>query len=149
MPSFTPTTSKGRTNWCTGLRRILHAQDQAEARKMFHHLQQSLQGKANKALELLEEDLEDAIAVLTLPEKYHRRLRTTNMVERLNEEIRRREKVVRIFPNERAAFRLLGALLAEQHKIWSTGRKYLNMEDYWQWRQQIGHAESSPLSVAK
>ena len=132
-----------------GLRRILHASDQTEARKMFHHLQQSLDGKADKALPLLEEGLEDAIAVLTLPEKYHRRLRTTNMVERLNEEIRRREKVLRIFPNEESAFRLLGALLAEQHELWSTGRKYLNMDDYRQWRKLMHQEESKLLSVAK
>lgn len=132
-----------------GLRRILNAHDQTEARQMFDHLQQSLEGKADNALNLLEEGLEDAIAVLTLPEKYHRRLRTTNMVERLNEEIRRREKVLRIFPNEDAAFRLLGALLAEQHEIWSTGRKYLNMDDYWQWREQMHQEETKSLSVAK
>lgn len=132
-----------------GLRRILHSLDQKEAREMFHHLQQSLEGKADNALNLLEDGLEDAIAVLTLPEKYHRRLRTTNMVERLNEEIRRREKVLRIFPNEAAAFRLLGALLAEQHEVWSTGRKYLNMDDYWQWRKLTHQEEAKPLSVAK
>ncbi len=132
-----------------GLRRILNAHNQTEARQMFDHLQQSLEGKADNALNLLEEGLEDAIAVLTLPEKYHRRLRTTNMVERLNEEIRRREKVLRIFPNEAAAFRLLGALLAEQHEHWSTGRKYLNMDEYWQWRKQMHQEEAKPLSVAK
>ena len=71
------------------------------------------------------------------------------MVERLNEEIRRREKVLRIFPNEAAAFRLLGALLAEQHELWSTGRKYLNMDDYWQWRKLMHQEETKPLSVAK
>lgn len=132
-----------------GLRRILHSLDQHEAREMFRHLQQSLEGKADNALNLLEEGLEDAISVLTLPEKYHRRLRTTNMVERLNEEIRRREKVLRIFPNEAAAFRLLGALLAEQHELWSTGRKYLDMDDYWQWRKLMHQEETRPLSVAK
>lgn len=57
------------------------------------------------------------------------------MVECLNEEIRRREKVLRTFPNEAAAFRLLWALLAEQHEAWSTGLKYLKMDDYWQWRK--------------
>jgi transposase-like protein len=53
---------------------------------------------------------------LVLPEKYRLRLRTTNMLERLHEEIRRRERVIRIFPNERPALRLIGALLAEQHE---------------------------------
>jgi len=44
------------------------------------------------------------------------------MQERLNEEIRRREKVIRIFPNEESAMRLIGAMLAEKHEVWSTGR---------------------------
>ena len=47
--------------------------------------------------------LEDAVAVLVLPQRYRRRLRTTNMCERLNEELRRRERVIRIFPNEASA----------------------------------------------
>jgi putative transposase len=48
----------------------------------------------------LEGGFEDATAVFALPEKYRKRLRTTNMQERLNEEVRRRERVIRIFPNE-------------------------------------------------
>ena len=67
-----------------------------------------------------------------LPEKYRRRLRTTNMQERLNEEIRRRERVIRIFPNAKLAHRLLGALLVEQHEVW-VGQCYLNMEDFHEW----------------
>jgi len=57
-------------------------------------------------------------------------LRTTNSQERLNQELRRRERVVRIFPNRAAALRLLGAVLLEQHEQWSTGRKYLEMDEY-------------------
>ena len=46
------------------------------------------------------------------------RFRTTNMQERLNEEVRRRERVIRIFPNDESALRLIGALLAEQNEVW-------------------------------
>jgi transposase-like protein len=85
--------------------------------------------------------LEDAIAVLALPAKYRRRLRTTNMVERLTgdvlspKEIRRRERVIRIFPNSVSAERLVGALLQEQHEKWLTGRKYFDMTEYFEWKQ--------------
>jgi transposase-like protein len=48
----------------------------------------------------------------------------------LNEEIRRRERVIRIFPNEESIIRLLGAMLMEQHEKWISGRKYFNMEEY-------------------
>ena len=62
-------------------------------------------------------------------------MRTTNIVERLNEEIRRRERVIRIFPNGASVERLLGALLMEQHELWSTGYKYFDMAAYWDWRR--------------
>ena len=52
-------------------------------------------------------------------------------IERLNEEIRRRERVIRIFPGEESAIRLIGALLVEQDEKWSTGRKYLELDDYY------------------
>lgn len=65
--------------------------------------------------------------MLVLPQKYRQRLKSTNLLERLIAEVRRREPVIRIFPNERSAWRLLGTLLAEQHEVWSTGRRWLNM----------------------
>ena len=55
-------------------------------------------------------------------------------MERLNEEIRRRERVIRIFPNEASALRLIGALLAEQHEVWSTGKRYFDMTEYFEWK---------------
>ena len=72
------------------------------------------------------------MAVMALPEKYRKRLRTTNMQERLNEEIRRRERVIRIFPNDDSALRLIGAMLAEQNEVWQE-RKYLDMQEYHEW----------------
>ncbi|MGG6469955.1 transposase, partial [Saccharococcus caldoxylosilyticus] len=67
--------------------------------------------------------------------RYRRRLRTTNGVERLNEEIRRRERVIRIFPNRESVYRLVGAVLIEIDEKWMSGRKYLDMSEYWQWRK--------------
>jgi hypothetical protein len=67
-----------------------------------------LEDEAEDALDVLEEGIFDATAVLALPEKYRGRLRTTSMVERLIQEIRRREKVIRIFPNQASAWRLVG-----------------------------------------
>jgi transposase-like protein len=58
-------------------------------------------------------------------------LRTSNGIERLNQEIRRRERVIRIFPNEASAIRLIGALLIEQDEKWSTSRKYFEMDVYY------------------
>jgi putative transposase len=75
-------------------------------------------------------------------------LRTTNGVERLNAEIRRRERVIRIFPNRDSAIRLLGALLLEQHEAWTTGPRYLNLEPYWQAKRSAGAAEEPSQSEA-
>ncbi|MEV2791886.1 transposase, partial [Paenibacillus larvae] len=62
-------------------------------------------------------------------------LRTTNSVERLNEEVRRRERVIRIFPNRESVIRLIGALLMEQDEKWAAGKKYLDMTEYMEWRK--------------
>ena len=82
-------------------------------------------------MDCLENGLEDGIAVLLLPQRYRQRLRTSNLAERMNEEIRRRERVIRIFPNDDAAMRLIGALLAEKYEEWQTMAKYF--EDF-EWK---------------
>jgi len=74
------------------------------------------------------------MAVMALPERYRKRLRTTNGVERLNQEIRRGERVIRIFPNEESALRLIGTVLIEIDEAWSSGPCYFNMADYWEWK---------------
>lgn len=74
------------------------------------------------------------MAVMALPEPVRRRLRTTNAIERLNREIRQRERVVGIFPNEEAALRLIGAVLMEIDEAWAAGHRYLDMTEYWIWR---------------
>ena len=96
---------------------------------------------------MLEVGWEEATAVLALPAKYRRRLRTTNMLERFIEEIRRREKVIRIFPNEESAYRLIGALCAERHEEWSTGRRYLMMDAFYEWKVSA-RPDDDPLPTA-
>lgn len=123
--------------------RILQASTPEKARAAFEEVQAALEGQADKALAKLEAGFEDATAVLVLPAKYRRRLRTTNMLERFNEEIRRRERVVRIFPNVVAAWRLIGALSCEQHEVWSTGRRYLNMDEFFAWKAALEEPEAA------
>lgn len=118
-----------------GLKRIFCAETTKEARQRFDELAEQMEGKAGKAIDCLEQGLEDALAVLGLPEKYRKRMKSTNMQERLNQEIRRRERVIRIFPNEDSAERLMGALLAEIHEEWQ-GRRYLDMEEFYDWEEQ-------------
>jgi len=84
---------------------------------------------AAKIAEHLEEHIEECLACLAFPESHRRRIRTTNGLERFNQELKRRTRVVRIFPNRQACLRLVTALAAEQSEEWLTGRRYLNMEE--------------------
>ena len=77
--------------------------------------------------EKIEEEIEEAIAVLNFPPSHRKRIRTTNACERLNQEIRRRTRVVRIFPNEASALRLVSAIAMEESEEWETGRQYLDV----------------------
>lgn len=112
---------------------VLQAADMAEARRCLQEFVERFQTNAAKAVECLEAGFDDAMAVMSLTEKYRKRLRTTNMQERLNEEVRRRERVIRIFPNDESALRLIGALLAEQNEVWQE-RHYLDMDEFEQWK---------------
>lgn len=114
------------------LRELYEAVDLDSARKVRDQILGKYETKAPKAAALLDEAFDDVTAVLTVPLKYRKRLRTTNGVERLNQEIRRRERVIRIFPNEASVIRLMGALLMEQDEKWQAGRKYFDMDLYYQ-----------------
>jgi putative transposase len=128
------------------LRLVFEAPDLATARTQRDTLLTSYEAQAPQAMATLEYGFDDATAVLALPTPYRKRLRTTNSLERLNQEVRRRERVIRIFPNRESAVRLIGAVLLEQDELWSTGHRYFRMEPYWAWRQ--GHQPESPLADA-
>ncbi len=112
------------------LRELWSSKDQDTAREHLNRILETYNEQAPRSMRTLEEGFEDATAVLNLPSKYRRRLRTTNALERLNQEIRRRERVIRIFPNRESVIRLLGALLCEQSERWLSGRKWLDMAEY-------------------
>ena len=76
---------------------------------------------------LIEEGVEDCLACLAFPLAYRARIRTTNGLKRLNEEIKRRTRVMRIFPNPEACLRLVTVLCVEQSEEWVSGRRYLDM----------------------
>ena len=117
------------------LRAMLDAPDLQTARLLFSKTVEAYQDRAPKAMKTLETGFDDATAVLILPEKYRKRLRTSNAMERLIEEVRRRERVIRIFPNRESLTRLLGALLIEFDEKWASGRRYLDMAEFELWLQ--------------
>ncbi len=127
------------------VRAALEAPDEKTARMLLNEVLEEYGTKAPKAMDVLEGGFEDAIAVMELPDRYRRRLRTTNGIERLNEEIRRRERVIRIFPNRESSIRLIGALLIEQDEKWLSGKKYLDMDEYFEWQKETSKAEKRKI----
>jgi putative transposase len=77
----------------------------------------------------VEETIEETLTFYRLPRQHPKHLKSTNMLERLNEEIRRRTYVVRIFPNAASCCRLVRALAVEMHENWLEAHRYLNMDD--------------------
>ncbi len=130
------------------VRGIFESADLPTARLLCNQTLDEYSKKAPKAMDVLENGFDDATAVLSLPEKYRLKLRTTNSMERLNEEIRRRERVIRIFPNRESSLRLIGALLIEYDEKWS-GKKYLEMTEYYEWKKTGSQLKTLETMVTK
>ena len=92
----------------------------------------------------LEDDVEACLACYAVPAAHRPRLRTTNGLERLNQELKRRTRVVRIFPNRAAVERLVTALAMEQSEEWVSGRRYLDMDPLWEDRRRPSPARRRP-----
>lgn len=86
------------------------------------------QGKYPKLCDWVEENIAETLTFYRLPREYHKHLKSTNMLERMNEEIKRRTRVVRIFPNQESCLRLIRALAVETHEGWLEEHRYLNMQ---------------------
>jgi len=95
----------------------------------------------------LEENIEDTLTIFNLPPEHRRRLRTTNGVERMHEEVKRRTTPVRIFPNRDSALRLIGSIWQDIHEKWITGKRYLNMEALQMWEEEQEKKEVETSSM--
>ena len=111
------------------IRTIFHASDLAEARRRLQSVAQKYRESAPKLAEWIEANAPEALAVFNLPETHRKKLRTTNSLERLNKEIKRRTRVATLFPNEKSLERLVTALLSEISDEWETGKNYLTMKN--------------------
>lgn len=119
-----------RSEVAADIRAIFNAPDLDEANHLLEKLIRKYEKKSPKLANWAEENLPEGFTVFSLPASHRRRLRTTNLVERLNEEIRRRTRVARLFPNEASCLRLVSAILMEVAEEWQTAEKrYLVFED--------------------
>lgn len=105
------------------IRAIFNAPDRDEAQRLLDRFVDRHQTTAPKLANWAEEALPQGFTAFSLPSSHRRRLRTTNLVERLNEEIRRRTRVARLFPNEASCLRLVSAVLMEISEDWQTAEK--------------------------
>jgi putative transposase len=109
------------------IRTIFNAPDKAEAERFLEKTVEKYRESASRLSTWLEENIPEGLTVFSLPDKQRRRLRSTNMVERLNREINRRTRVASLFPNEESLLRLVSSILVETSEEWETGRIYLTM----------------------
>ena len=107
------------------LRGVFDSSELREAEERLQKMVAKYEKRAPKLVAWLEANVPEGLAVLSFPAEHRRRLRTTNGLERLNKEIKRRTRVATLFPNEASLLRLVSAVLMEISEDWETGKTYL------------------------
>ena len=112
----------------TELRWLYDRRDLKEAREDLAAWLVKWEGTYPKLCAWVEETIEETLTFYRLPRAHHKHMRSTNLLERFNQEIKRRTHLVRTFSNEASCLRLVRALSVEQHEAWQEGPRYLNMD---------------------
>jgi putative transposase len=135
---------KGQRQMVAALIRTVFAQEsEADARRQWRAVADQLRERFPKVGTLMDKAEVDVLAHLSFPKAHRLQIHSTNPLERLNAEIKRRTDVVGIFPNEAAIVRLVGALLLEQNDEWQLQRRYLQLEGL----QALGDNQPARLSA--
>jgi putative transposase len=119
---------RGDDDCMTELRWLYDRHDIQESRRDLAAWLAKWGHKYPKLCDWVEASIEETFSFYRLPREHHKHMKSTNMLERLNEEIKRRTHVVRIFPNEASCLRLIRALAVEIHENWIEATRYLNMD---------------------
>ncbi|RUO81309.1 IS256 family transposase [Idiomarina tyrosinivorans] len=117
-----------KTQVADDIRSVFDAKTPEEAKRHIELLCKKYEQSAPKLAAWAETALPEGLAILALPAGHRRRLRTTNALERVNKEIKRRTRVATLFPNEASCLRLVTAVIMEISDEWSSGKKYLTMD---------------------
>ena len=116
-----------KENVGSSIRSIFNAPNKEEAERLLQITIKKYESEMPKLTEWMALNLSEGFTVFAFPEKHWRRLRTSNVLERLNREIKRRTKAVGVFPNEASCERLISAVLLEISDEWQTGKIYLDV----------------------
>ena len=111
------------------IRTLFNAPDRPTADALLRRTVEKYDKEASALARWMEENLPEGLTVFAFPEAHRRKIRTVNLLERVNQEVRRRTRVVRIFPNEASCLRLVSAILMEIDENWQVGRKYLSFNE--------------------
>ena len=117
-----------RAEVAADIRAIFNAPDRAQAEGYLKQIVVKYADIASELADWMEAAIPEGLTVFDYPESHRRRIRTSNMLERVSQEIKRRTRVVRIFPNQSSCLRLVSAILMEISENWETGRIYLNID---------------------
>ena len=128
----------------SAIRSIFEQPDERSAREQSGRVIESIRPRFPAVAELLTDAEQDLLAHFTFPETHRRQIRSTNPLERLNKEIKRRTAVVGIFPNRGSLIRLVGMVLAEQDDEWQDGRRYFRPETMVLINAVVDHQEVRP-----
>ena len=111
------------------IRNIFNAPDRDQAERLLDLTVDKYRGSAARLADWMQTALPEGFTVFMLPQRHRRQLRTTNMLERVNKEVKRRTRVATLFPNEASLLRLVSAVLMEISEEWETGKIYLNLKE--------------------
>ena len=136
---------KGQREMVAAAIRTAFVQENHEAAvTQWRQVADSLRPRFKDLAEFMDLAEQDVLAFMTFPKDHRTKIHSTNPLERLNKEVKRRTNVVGIFPNEAAIIRLVGAILLEQNDEWAVCRRYMTLETL----AQISHPDDQPLQIA-
>ncbi len=123
------------------IRQAFNQPDREQAGETWRHVADQLRPRWPKLADLMDDTEHDVLAYMAFPAQHRTKLHSTNPIERLNKEVKRRADVVGIFPNEASITRLIGAVLFEQNDEWQTQHRYMQVEAF----AQIDETDADPL----
>jgi transposase-like protein len=126
--ALAPVGTRQRATAAAMLRTIFVQDEAAAAREQWRKIADALRPRFKATAELMDRSEDDVLAYMAFPKQHWPQISSTNPLERLNKEIKRRADVVGIFPNEDSIVRLVGALMLEQTDEWAVCRRYMSLE---------------------